>query len=161
MSTESELPVEPATLSAIRSFLLGALIVGVVGMATELLLIGHLDGPLQLVPVVLLGFGAIVSGWHAVAPRAASVRAVQTTMALFVLSGVTGVALHYRGNVEFELEMYPSLAGAELVRKTLTGATPVLAPGSMALLGLVGLTCTYRHPRLRNGARAFREEPKS
>ena len=50
-------------------------------------------------------------------------------MALFVLSGGIGVALHYRGNVEFELEMYPSLSGLELVRKTLTGATPVLAPG--------------------------------
>jgi hypothetical protein len=26
-----------------------------------------------------------------------------------------------------------------LVQKTMTGATPVLAPGTMALLGLVGL----------------------
>ena len=70
-------------------------------------------------------------------------------MACFVASGVLGVGLHYRGNVEFERELYPALAGMELVRKTLTGATPVLAPGSMALLGLVGLCLTFRHPALR------------
>ena len=32
------------------------------------------------------------------------------------------------------------MQGIELVQKVLTGATPVLAPGSMALLGLIGLT---------------------
>ena len=67
-------------------------------------------------------------------------------MLAFVASGGLGVALHYRGNEAFELEMYPSRAGFELVRETLTGATPVLAPGSMSLLGLVGLVVTYRHP---------------
>jgi hypothetical protein len=30
---------------------------------------------------------------------------------------VIGIALHYRGNFEFELEMYPVIAGVELVRK--------------------------------------------
>jgi hypothetical protein len=42
--------------------------------------------------------------------------------------------------------MYPTMEGAELIRKTMTGATPVLAPGTMALLGIVGLTYAYRHP---------------
>jgi hypothetical protein len=37
-----------------------------------------------------------------------------------------------------------------LVSKTLTGATPVLAPGSMSLLGLVGLAFAYRHPVLQS-----------
>jgi hypothetical protein len=32
--------------------------------------------------------------------------------------------------------------------KTITGATPVLAPGSMVLLGLVGFAYTYRHPEI-------------
>jgi hypothetical protein len=64
-------------------------------------------------------------------------------MALFVANGLLGVGLHYRGNHEFELEMYPTMVGMELVRETLTGATPVLAPGSMALLGLVGLAAVH------------------
>lgn len=130
----------------IRRFLLAILLVGVVGMGTELLLLGHVDGALQLAPVVLLAIGLLVGVWHAVAPRAASVRALQATMGLFVLSGAIGVGLHYEGNAEFELEMYPSLRGVELIGKTLTGATPVLAPATMSLLGLIGLAHTYRHP---------------
>jgi hypothetical protein len=141
---------EPHPLAAIRRVLLGTLLFGVAGMALELLLIGHVEGPLQYVPVVLLGIGLIALAWHALAPGAVTVRVVQVTMTLFVISGVCGVALHFRGNAQFELEMYPALEGTELIRETLTGATPVLAPGSMALLGLVGLAYTYRHPSLRN-----------
>jgi len=33
----------------------------------------------------------------------------------------------------------PSTSGLQLVQETATGATPVLAAGSMALLGMVGL----------------------
>ena len=54
--------------------------------------------------------------------------------------------------------MYPAMGGLELVQKTLTGATPVLAPGSMTLLGLIGLTHTYKHPCLDRGAHALRTE---
>jgi hypothetical protein len=39
--------------------------------------------------------------------------------------------------------MYPTMSGVPLIVSTLTGATPVLAPGSMSLLGLVGLAVTY------------------
>jgi hypothetical protein len=38
------------------------------------------------------------------------------------------------------------MTGAELMRKTLTGATPVLAPGSMVLLGLVGFAALHEFP---------------
>ena len=132
--------------SGLRRFFLGVLIFGVSGMSAELLFIGHVEGALQLIPVVLLGCGLAARLWLAAAPGPASVRALQVVMALFVLSGAIGVGLHYRGNVQFELEMYPSLSGMELAIKTLTGATPVLAPGSMALLGLVGLGVIHRHP---------------
>jgi hypothetical protein len=51
------------------------------------------------------------------------------------------------------------MMGFELVRNTLTGATPVLAPGSMSLLGLVGLAQVYRHPSLaaETGSTASKE----
>ena len=65
-------------------------------------------------------------------------------MLLFVVSGGTGIALHYLGNAEFEREMYPAMAGTELIGKTLTGATPVFAPGTMVLLGGVGLVASYK-----------------
>lgn len=143
---------ESTTLAVVRRWLLATLLAGTIGMEGELLLIGHFEKWPQLTPVVLLALGFAALTWHFAAPSRATVRVVRSLMLLFVASGVLGVALHYRGNVEFELEMYPAMAGMELVGKTLTGATPVLAPGSMALLGLVGLTQTYRHPALGAGA---------
>jgi len=140
----------------IRTFLLVTLTVGMIGMSAELLLIGHRESVQQQIPLVLLALGVVTAAWHAAAPRAVTVRALQIAMLLFVVSGVLGVALHYRGNVEFGLEMYPAMGGLELVQKTLTGATPVLAPGSMTLLGLIGLTHAYKHPCLNAGARALR-----
>jgi len=142
----------------IRAFLLATLAVGIIGMGVELLLIGHAESVQQQIPLVLLALGAVTLGVHAAASRPVTVRALQAVMTLFVISGAVGVWLHYRGNVEFELEMYPSMGGLELVQKTLTGATPVLAPGSMTLLGLIGLTHSYRHPCIYGGADALRNE---
>jgi hypothetical protein len=139
-------------LAGLRRFLLLTLIGGTAGMGAELLFLGHVEDRLQLVPVTLLPAGLIALAWHTLRPSRWSVRIVRLLMALFVAGGLLGVGLHYRGNQEFELEMYPSMAGMELARKTLTGATPVLAPGSMALLGLVGLAAVHGFPPGQNGS---------
>ena len=138
----------------IRLYLLATLLLGLLGMGTELLLIGHFETIQQRIPLVLLGLGIATTCWHAAAPKRTTVRTLQVVMTLCVVSGVVGVGLHYQGNEEFELEMYPAMQGIELVEKVLTGATPVLAPGSMALLGLIGLTHSYRHPAIHGGAEA-------
>jgi hypothetical protein len=135
--------------SGVRRFLLGVLIFGVAGIGIELLLIGHFDDPFQFVPLILLTCGLPALIAMAVRPRPVTVRVLQVLMALFVVSGGAGVVLHYRGNAAFELEMYPTLAGWALVRGTLTGATPVLAPGSLSLLGLVGLAVAHRYPAVQ------------
>jgi hypothetical protein len=140
---------EPLPLSRIRTILLLTLVFGTAGMLAELLLIGHDESTSQFVPLVLLGSGLVLTALLLAAPTVAGVRLLQLLMALFLGSGLLGIGLHYQGNEEFELEMYPSLSGRALVTKTLTGATPVLAPGSISLLGIVGLAFTYRHPLLR------------
>lgn len=136
------------TLARLRVLLMTTLVVGILGMAAELLLLDHTEGWQQQLPLVLLAAGLLACMGHAVRPSAGTVRLMQAMLVLFVVSGALGVLLHYKGNVEFELEMYPDMTGMELFRKTMTGATPVLAPGTMLLLGLVGLAYTYRHPRL-------------
>ena len=143
---------------SLRRFTLATLMLGMVGIGTELGLIGHVESTQQWIPLVLLALGVVVVAWHSVAPRAVTVRALQGAMLLFVISGGVGVWLHFQGNRAFELEMYPSMTGRELVQKTMTGATPVLAPGSMALLGLIGLTHSYRHPSLQPDAVASRNK---
>jgi len=60
--------------------------------------------------------------------------------------GALGIYFHLRGNVEFALERDPSLTGAGLIWKALRGATPALAPGALAQLGLLGLLFSYKHP---------------
>lgn len=146
-------PMEAAPLSTIRRVLLWTLAFGAAGMMTELLLIGHDESASQFVPLALLASGIVMAVVVIAKPIPMTLRFLQVLMVAFLASGVIGVGLHYQGNEEFELEMYPSLSGLELAAKTFTGATPVLAPGSMSLLGIVGLVFTYRHPLLGGGRR--------
>jgi hypothetical protein len=154
-------PVAPESppLSTIRTILLWAFLAGAAGTVAELLLIGHDESAAQFVPLALLTAGLLTGGAVLAAPTAGGLRVLQLLTLAFLLSGILGVGLHYQGNEEFELEMYPSMSGLELLSKTLTGATPVLAPGSMSLLGVIGLAFTYHHPLLRRrGTVASTEE---
>jgi hypothetical protein len=142
---------ESETLASIRKLLLGALAVGVIGTIGELILLRHFDKPAQWIPLAALATAVPILIWHASAPSPASVRTLQVLMLAFTVLGVVGVGFHYDGNVEFERELNPSERGWTFVRKTVAGATPVLAPGSMVLLGLVGLAHAYRHPSADGG----------
>ncbi|HEY3092391.1 MAG TPA: hypothetical protein VGJ52_04815 [Vicinamibacterales bacterium] len=142
---------ESETLASIRKLLLAALAIGVVGTSGELILLRHIDKPAQWIPLVFLVAAFPVLIWHASSPGVASVRTLQALMLAFIALGVLGVGLHYDGNVEFQRELNPSERGWTFVRKTVAGATPVLAPGSMVLLGLVGLAHAYRHPATDGG----------
>jgi hypothetical protein len=140
---------EGATLSIIRGGLLIVLLVGLVGVLGELLLLEHVEDPWQRVPVFLLVAALIIVTWHGFDRGPLSIRVLQGTMILFVLAGAVGLLLHLKGNMEFELEMKPAMGGWTLLRESLMGATPALAPGTMVQLGLIGLVYTYRHPKLR------------
>ena len=142
---------ESETLASIRKLLLAALAVGVIGTTAELILLRHIDKPAQWIPLVFLVAAVPVLIWHASSPSVASVRTLQALMLAFIGLGVLGVGLHYDGNVEFQRELNPSERGWTFVRKTVAGATPVLAPGSMVLLGLIGLAHAYRHPSADGG----------
>jgi hypothetical protein len=123
----------------VRRALYLILALGLLGTGVELLLLGHTEDTWQLTPLVLIGLSLLTAGWRSVDRGAASLLAFRAAMALSAASGLLGAYLHYRGNVEFELEMSPGLGGFELFAAAMTGATPALAPGAMALLGLIGL----------------------
>ena len=145
-------PVESPTLTSLRTLLLAALALGMVGTAGELILLGHIESPAQWIPLAALGAAVLVLLWHAAAPGRNSVWALRLLMTAFIVSGIAGVGLHYDGNVEFERELHPQDDGMTFLTHVLAGATPVLAPGSMVLLGLVGLAHTYRHPSASRGS---------
>jgi len=133
----------------LRRILLAILLLGVVGLVIELLLIEHYEKRWEFVPLVLLGMAlpsVLAVIWR---PNARSVKTLRIVMALCVLSAPLGIWRHYSGNVEWELERKPEARGLPLMWKSLRGATPILAPGAMAQLGLLGLAFTFRHPALR------------
>ena len=135
-------------LRVVRRILLVTLVLGLVGTGVELLLLEHFEDWRQLIPLGLIASALMVLAWQGAQRGPAPVQVLQVLMLMFVLAGVLGLTLHYRGNAEFELEMYPDRTGMELFRESMMGATPALAPGTMIQLALIGLAYTYRHPRL-------------
>jgi hypothetical protein len=145
----ASIDVKASDNSALRLILLAVLGFGLVGLAIELLLLGHTEETPQWIPLITVALGLVASTVLAIRPSRKTVIAFRIAMTLFVIASLAGLYFHYTGNVEFELEMYPSMAGMELFKKSMTGATPALAPGMMAQLGLMGLAITWRHPALR------------
>lgn len=135
-------------LAIIRAVLAAIFLFGSIGSGFELVLLEHVEGFWQSVPVVLIVVGVAALGVLSTRPGVATVRAFQAAMWLFVASGVVGVVMHYQVNVAFELELNPDAAGWDLLWESLKGATPSLAPGTMTLLGTIGLAYTYHHPSI-------------
>jgi hypothetical protein len=126
-------------------WLLGLLTVGLAGLSAELVLLGHYDGPEQLIPLILIAAALASIGWQFVTRSAASLLAFRSVMLLLVAAGLLGVVLHYRGNLEFQLETDPSAHGWPLFMKVMRAkAPPALAPGALSQLGLLGLVYAYR-----------------
>jgi hypothetical protein len=135
----------------LRPLLLALVIFTAAGLVPELLLLKHYDSVWQVVPfaVLLATLVTAAVAWRRPAPG--TLAAFRAVMWLCVLAGIAGVVLHAKGNWEWALERDDTLHGWPLVWKILRGATPLLAPGAMTQLGLLGLLYTYRHPALERG----------
>jgi hypothetical protein len=147
---------EPRLLFVIRRFILALFALGLVGISTELVVLRHYDDSWQLVPLFLLGLALMVVVWHLFEKSGAPILALRVIAVLFVIAGVTGIILHYRANLEFQLDMDSSQHGWPLFLKVIHAqAPPALAPGAMAQLGLLGWLYTFRHPAIsREGSLA-------
>lgn len=132
----------------LRRGLLLIFVLGTVGLGTELLLLGHFEEWRQQVPLVLLALGLVLLAIRLFYRGAIILRLFRLTMLAFVLGGMVGLWFHLSSNMEFELEMYPTMSGLELLSKALGGAMPALAPGALVQLGLIGFLYTYQHPAL-------------
>jgi hypothetical protein len=132
----------------LRRWILAVLVLGLLGTVTELILLEHYEKPVQFVPVVLIALALAVIVWHVMKRGAGSRFAFVAVMALFVLAGFAGFAAHFIGSAEFQLELDPSMSTWTLVEKVLRAkAPPLLAPGMMLQLGLLGLAYIYSDAR--------------
>ena len=134
------------TLAALRRLLLGLLAFGLVGTATDLLLIGHDEDAWQLIPLAMISLALVATvglalhqfgDWPRGDDRAAVPR---SDGAADSHAAVSARVLHYRANMEFKLEMDPSLSGLALFSSVVRAkAPPALAPATWCCLGLLGL----------------------
>ena len=124
------------------------------GTGTELLLLAHHETPSQLIPLGLIAVALGTTVWLWLRPAPPILRLFQGIMALFVLSGLLGIVLHFRGNMEFQREMDPEISGSELFWEVMRAkAPPALAPGTMSELGLLGFLYAFKHPAGKSLAR--------
>lgn len=129
---------------SLRDLLLVVLVIGMLGLIAELFLQEHTETWQQWIPLVLLGLGLAATTLVRFRPSPGTTRLFQMVMATFLGAGLLGIYLHFAGNVEFAIERTPELSGLALTWEALRGATPALAPGALAQLGLLGFIYTYR-----------------
>ena len=142
--------MDSVVLERLRLWIVGIIVLGLVGTMTELILLEHDEQALQFVPLVLIALGVVVLAWHAMRHDTASLRALQIVMGLFVLAGFAGMAAHFNGSAEYQLELNPDMDKWELLDKILHAhAPPLLAPGMMIQMGLLGLAYAFTDIRYR------------
>lgn len=120
------------------SFLFPAvLFLHLLGISAELYFIEHFEDTRQLIPLIGLALLLFSLTAYQTTKQEKLLRATVVLAFSVMLVGLLGIYFHLIGNYEFALEMYPKESRGFLFEKTLHGATPVLAPGSMIGLGLV------------------------
>lgn len=138
----------PSTLARVRRLLIGLLCLGLCGTTLELWLIGHHEDVWQWLPLAVMTVATLVSVWLVFTWSRSATAVFRIMMLVLMVTGIVGAVLHYRANMEFQLEMDPSLSGLALMGEILHAkAPPALAPGNMVLLSLVGLVAVWRSER--------------
>ena len=135
----------------LRQGLLLIFVLGSIGLVAELLLLEHFKEWRQQLPLVLLVSGQVLVAVNLVCRQPVVLRIFRLAMLAYVLAGFVGVWFHFDANLDFELEMYSKLSGWDLLFRAAHGALPVLAPGALVQLGLIGLLYSHRHPALGAG----------
>ncbi len=57
---------------------------------------------------------------------------------------IWGSIEHFKHNLEFELEIRPNAVWTDVFVETISGASPLLAPGILFLAGVLALAALYK-----------------
>ena len=133
-------------LARLRTFLLVLAAFLCVGTVVELWAAEHFHEATQILPFVLAGIGLVTILAVLWRPQRLTMRVMQAVMLLNALGGAFGIYEHIEHNLAFELEIRPNAAVADVFVEALHGASPLLAPGVLALAAVIALAATYYHP---------------
>jgi hypothetical protein len=145
--------------SVLRRSLVGLVVIATCGLTAELLVERHWGTPVRLVPwfaLVALAYAALLLMRR---PTAAAVRRARLLAGAVMIAAAVGIALHINENyVAGPLDQrYEHLwAGMSEIERwwsafsKAVGPAPTFAPAALALVALVLLVATQRHPALRS-----------
>jgi hypothetical protein len=135
-------------LSRLRRFLLVFSVSLFGGTVVELSLVNHTEDAVQLIPFVLCGLGSVAALVALLRPQRATMLGLRVCMGLVVCGSLFGIYEHLESNVEFQREINPRQPTGSMMLSALGGANPLLAPGMLAVAGVLALAVTYHHPAL-------------
>lgn len=115
------------------------------GTLLELSLVNHTDGAIQWSAFVLAGIGLLVNLGVLARSGPVTVSLLRWSMFVVIIGSLFGIYQHVSGNIAFEREIQSNATWSHLVWKGLSGANPLLAPGTLAVASLLSLAGTYKY----------------
>ena len=92
---------------------------------------------------MLCALGLVALALDRYRPGQRSRNALRASMLLLAIGGAFGIYEHLEHNLAFELEIQPSLTASDLWLEALMGASPLLAPGVLGVIGFLVFASTY------------------
>ena len=135
-------------LRRLRLFLLVLAGLVFVGAVVELVLSEHTESLVQWIPFFLCGLGIATILAALIRPQRLTLIALRSVMVLVILGSVVGVYEHLVNNIGLELEVRPNATVGGVFVEALKGASPLLAPGMLAVAAIIAIAATYYHPDL-------------
>ena len=132
-------------LRRLRLFLLVLSSLLFAGTLLELSLVNHTEGAIQWSAFVLAGIGLLVTLGVLARRGPVTVSLLRWCMFLVIVGSLFGIYQHVSNNIAFEREIQSNATWSHLMWKGLSGANPLLAPGTLAVAGLLSLVGTYKY----------------
>ena len=131
-------------LRRLRLFLLALALLIFAGTLLELYLVNHTEDAIQWVAFGLAGAGLLVTLVVLLRRGPATVMLLRWCMIVVIAGSLFGIYQHVSNNIAFEQEIMPGASWRHLFWRGLSGANPLLAPGTLAIAGLISLAATYK-----------------
>jgi hypothetical protein len=148
MSSTKGLSSPDQSAQTLRAALIGLAALAVLGVATELALIGHWKSTTQLAPWAVLLGTAVSLVVVAKAPTRRRLFAARAYTLVAALAAWWGTVEHLTANSSFAQELHPTWSRPHVLWAGLSGGVPALAPLAVALPGLLVAAATIHHPAL-------------
>ena len=132
-------------LRRLRLFLLALSAMLFAGTILELALVNHTEDSIQWLAFVLAGVGLLVTLIVLARRGPGTVSLLRWCMLVVIVGSVFGIYEHVSNNIAFEKEIQPNATLSRLLWKGVAGANPLLAPGTLAVAGLLSLAGTYKY----------------